>query len=494
MLSNRIKSFTENLSSIRFLGIKDFLIVDIDEHSANIVLLRSKINPLKILNNSTAPDFNILSQRECEVDEDTFDLNREIKILIDNYSLKNVVLVLIINKYKHFNISLQKDARDNDEDTSVDDLIRKQLPPNLNNNDFILQYEKISEDESLENYLAAITRKQDVEKYLDVINNDLFQMKLVLPSIFTVANQNTLYTLIELQKAKLVHYQLTNEGKISEDEYFIESDYEDSVSEKLQQIIGNIESSDGGQADKSFKLFVHTRLELTPVLSKIMLQLNSEREIRIAYDFGQSIKHKLAYNSLFSDNVFNFNLEKHFQSKQSFDIERAITTRLVVTSFSILLLLLVFLNGLNWFTNNSLSDISLQNQNRQELELLAKQINEQNEQLKSDIKSVNKIKYKGEKVSGVLKILSTAAIDNLLLTDLKLKRNSSDKYEVKLSGESFSKDEVIKYIKNLESNPELSKIELIWMDKKRVDAYNVQESNKAFQFSINLIYDEDKNS
>ena len=493
-MNKKILTYIENISSIRFLGIKDFLIVDIEEYSANIVLLHSKFNPLKILNNSTAPDFNILSQRECEVDEDTFDLNREIKILIDKYSLKNAVLVLIINKYKHFNISLQKDARDSDEDTSVDDLIRKQLPSNLNNNDFILQYEKISEDELLENYLAAITRKQDIEKYLGIINNDVYQLKFVLPSIFIIANQNNLYTLIELQKEKLVHYQLTKEGKISEDEYFIESDYEDSVSARIHQIIGNIESSDGLNSDKSFKLFIHTRLELTPTLSKIMLQLNSEREIRIAYDFGQSIKQKLAYDSLFNDTVFNFNLEKHFQSKQSFDIERAITTRLVVASFSILLLLLVLLNGLNWFTNNSLSDISMQNQNRQKLELQAKQINEQNEQLKSDIKSVDRIKYKEEKVSGVLKILSTAAIDNLLLTDIKLKRNSSDKYEVKLSGESFSKDEVITYIKNLESNPELSKIELIWMDKKRAGAYKVQESNKDFQFSINLVYDENKNS
>ena len=95
-MNKKLKIFFENLSSIRFLGLKNFLIVDIGEHSANIVLLHSKFNPLRVLSNSTAPDFNILSQRECEIEEDTFDLNREIKILIDNYSLKNAVLVLII--------------------------------------------------------------------------------------------------------------------------------------------------------------------------------------------------------------------------------------------------------------------------------------------------------------------------------------------------------------------------------------------------------------
>jgi hypothetical protein len=136
----------------------------------------------------------------------------------------------------------------------------------------------------------------------------------------------------------------------------------------------------------------------------------------------------------------------------------------------------------------------MQNQYKKDLELQVKEVSERTEQLKSDIQSLNKIKYKSEKVSGLLKIISTASIQNLLLTDLILKRNNANKYEVKLSGESYSKDEVITYIKNLESNPELSNIELIWMDKKKEGAYQVQESIFDFQFSINMIYNENKNS
>jgi hypothetical protein len=501
MLSEKLKSYIDSLSSIRFLGLKGFVVIGVYEHFASIVLFRSSINPLKILAIPKPSQCKIIAQRECVIFEDNyFELNREIKILADNHNLKNAVLVLLLNKYKHFNISLQKEMNDNDEESSIDDLIRKQLPANLNNNEFILHYEKISEDESLDNYLVTITRKQDIEKYLDIINNDAFQMKFALPSIFTIAKQKSIDdkvdTLIDFQKEKLVHYQLSNEGKISEDEYFFEpdNDYEKIVTEKLEQIIGNINPKAEEEIEKPIKLFIHTKLELMPVLSNAMLQLNSGREIGIAYDFGQTIKHQLAYKSLFNDTVFNFNLGKYFPPKQVFDIDRAITTRFVIASFSILLFMLVVLNSLNWIINNSLSDISMQNQYKKDLELQVKEVSERTEQLKSDIQSLNKIKYKSEKVSGLLKIISTASIQNLLLTDLILKRNNANKYEVKLSGESYSKDEVITYIKNLESNPELSNIELIWMDKKKEGAYQVQESIFDFQFSINMIYNENKNS
>ncbi|MDP2366109.1 MAG: PilN domain-containing protein, partial [Ignavibacteria bacterium] len=242
------------------------------------------------------------------------------------------------------------------------------------------------------------------------------------------------------------------------------------------------------------KMHFQSPLELTSIITNAMLKINSGRENLIAYENNQAIKHNLAFRSLFNDSILDFDIEKHFQSKISFDLERAVTTRFVIGAFSILLLLLLFLNAMNLITNNSLSDISMQKENQKQLAIQVKVTSEKNEQLKTDIKSLSKIKYKGESVSGLLKIVSLASIDKLQLNDLKIKRNNSDKYEVKLSGESSSKDEVISLIKNLESNTELSSIELIWMDKKKDGSYQVKKSLFDFQFSINMIYNENKNS
>lgn len=506
MLTDKVKLFIEHISSIRFLGIRDFVIVDIHENSANVVLFHTGYNSFKLFSNSPSTQHKILSQRECEISENNnFELNREIKILSDKHKPKNALLLLLINKYKYFNISLSKEAQESDEETSIEDLIKKQLPPTLNDNDFILHLKKISEDELFDNYLVTVTRKRDIEKYLDVINNEIFQLRFALPSIFILAKQrqgeDKICTLIDFQKEKLIHYQLTNENKFTEDEYFIEQEsinsdikYENSVVEKLEKIISSFKPFSEDIQEKGAKVYFHTKLELTSALSKAMLKINSERESKISYENSTAFKHTLAYSSLFIDTIFNFNLEKHFTIKPILDIERTITTRFLVGIFLALLFLLMFLNGMNWITNSSLSDISLQSQNRRGLELQLKDGNVRIEQLKSDIKSLNKIKYKTEKISKFLKILSMSTIDNLFLTDLTLKKNNTGKYEIKLSGESYSKDEVITYIKNLESNPELSNVELIWMDKKKEGAYNVQNSNNSFRFSINLIYNENKNS
>ncbi|MDP2366157.1 MAG: hypothetical protein Q8M94_20590, partial [Ignavibacteria bacterium] len=249
-MNKKLKIFIENISTLRSLGVKDFVIVDANENFANVVLLRASANPLKIFTISKPPNYKILSQRECKTTEDNiFELNREIRILSEKHKLKNAVLLLLINKYKYFNISLQKEDSDADEEISIGDLIRKQLPSNLNNSEFILHFEKISEDETLNSYLVTITRKQDIEKYSNVIYNDAFQLKFALPSIFTIANQkpvkDKVHTLIDIQRERLIHYQSVNEIKITEDEYFIDPEmgFEQSVIERIGEIITGISST-----------------------------------------------------------------------------------------------------------------------------------------------------------------------------------------------------------------------------------------------------------
>lgn len=501
MVQGKIKSYIESISSIRFLGVKDYVIIDANENLANIVLLRASTNPLQVFKNSKHPKHKILSQRECETTEDNlFELNREIKILSEKHKLKNAVLVLLINKYKHFNISLQKEASDIDEENNIEDLIRKQLPSNLNSSEFILYFEKTSEDESVDNYLVTITRKTDIERYFDIINNEAFQLRFTLPSIFALIDQKIdeiiVHNLFDFQQEKFTHYHQNINNRVTQDEYFIDPDrsYKDSVTEKIGEILSVIKLNEEDEETKPSNIYCHSPLKLVPDISDSILRINAEREINICYESSQCFKHILAYKSLFNDRILNFRTEKYIQSKHSIDIEKVIVTKFLFGTFSILFFLMVLLYGVNQLINSNDSEISTQNQIREKLELQVKQISAGNEQLKSDIQILNQIKYKREKISGLLKIISASAIDNLTLTDLKIRKNNANKYIVNLNGECISKDEVIDYIRVLESNLELNNIELIWLDKKRVQSYQAQSSNYNFQFSINLIFDEDQNS
>lgn len=500
MLGNKLKTYLENLSEIKFLGIKDFVIIDLGETSASIVLIKASNNILNWFK-LRLPKNKVITHRECTLyDNNIFELDRELRIISENYKLKNAALLLILNKYKYFNISLTKESGESEEEISIEELLRKQLPSNLNSNEFILHFEKLSEDESFDNYLVTLTRKEDVEKYLNAIKSDAFILKLAMPSIFNLSNQKAgnkkNHSIIDFQNDKLVFTQLTSKGKIVENEYFIDPADRDrnSITANIKEIINAYEFLESEEEEKNIKLNFHLKQELVPSLSEAMQSINLEKGQSLPFEHSQNLKHQLAYQKLYTDTSLNFNIYKNFPTNQKIDIEKSITTRFVITVFSLVFFLLIILNGMNWIINNSLSDISLGKQNVKNLELQIKEATDKNDELKSDIKSLNKLKYKDEKVSDLMRIISSADIDNLLLNDLIIKKNNLNKYEIKLNGESYSKDEVIIYVKNLEGNTQLSNIELISLDRKSPPNNKSGRTEFDFQFSINMIYNDNKNS
>lgn len=501
MLLKKIKLFIENISSIRLLWMNEFLIIDINDNYANIVFIKYTDNPFKIKFNLKNPKFKIVSQIETNVNN----LKSAIETIINQQNLKNASLILIINKFKFFNIALSKELIDENEDNSIEDLIKKHLPANLTNNEFILHYEKLREDESLEHYLVTIIRKIDIEKYFGIFNYDIFKLKFAIPFIYAISLQkNTnekIYSLIDFKKESLIYYQLNKEENVLKDEYFIDSefinsdnDYINFSKEKIIEIIRNIKSTNEMEIEKTYKVFLYSIFKQNDILNKLFAKLKLNKEDGICYEYDNNIKHKLIYFFLFNDKILNFNIEKYFSKSGFYDIEKKITTRIIVTVSLILIVLLLLSYGLNLFSNNSVNEISLQNQNILKLEDEIKKTNEYTEKLKYDLKLLNQLRHNEKGISILLKIISFSSNENLFLTDLKIKKNNYEKYEVKLNGEAYSKDEVINYIKNLEAVSELSHIELIWFDKKSNTTFKSNETSNNFQFSIVCFYNGNKDS
>lgn len=498
----KIKSFAEEISSLRFLGIKYFVVIDINEDSANVGLIKISDTPLKSIYSRQIPAYKIISYRVCELNEDGHYLHRELRLLYENNIIKNAALILSINKYKYFTISLSKDR---DDEFSVEELVRKQLPANLTTKEFVLDFQIVSADDSVENYLVTITRRQDLEKYLEFIPKEFAQLTFIIPFIFSFASHNQGQgkneSFLDIHTERIIHYTTDRQQKIIETEYYLSQENHVSEEEIKSQLLDTIKTIIENQPgiisddiESSQRFFIQTSLEYSMLTDKVMRQVNFEEENKVDYEISQNFKIEMIISSLFNDKVFNFDFSKHFKQDRQIDIERVITTKILIMSFSILLLSLLLMNGINLLTDNALSELAFQTQTNTELELNIKKTVEKNEQLKSDIISLNKFKNKNETTSNLLKILSECSLNEMNLTELKLNKKNSTNYDVKLSGESSTKERVINYIRNLEDNSKLTSVELILLDKKKPALGMKQTSGSSFIFSISLIYNATKNS
>lgn len=496
MLPGRIKSSIESISSLKILGVKHYVLVDLFERYASIALIQRNDSQLRLIYNKRNPAFKLLELRELDLDYDNNLLKREIDRLIENYRIDKAVQVLIVNKYKYLDIRISRESLEDNDEASIDGLLRKQLPENLNENEFIINYKKISADESFENYIVTIIRKQEFEKYNDILTNDSFYLKFAVPFIYPFAfqadTQQKLTNLVDFHKQRITHFHAGKENKIFEDEYYPAEDSQIEIEKIFQSIEENSVNRSNNEPDQHNKIFINTRLELNQLLNSLMMNIRNSDSALTDYKYDRIYKHSLVYNFLFNDSIFNFRYSHYPSGSLMPDLEKTIITRIVIAAFGVLLFLLLLLNSLNLLADNSLSEIASMHDDRRKIELTIKNLADRNEQVKSDILSLKQVKYSSDKVSSLLKILSINSVDNSKLTDVQLVKSNSGKYQVKLNGESESKDEVVNLIRNLEKAGNFSDIELVWLDKKSVSAIRSKTNNSSYIFSISLIYNEDR--
>lgn len=505
MVEQKFKSFLDSVSSLKLSGIKTYFIVDIIEKYAGIAILKNKDNPLRMIYTTSNPEYKIIEFRDFEFGEDTEALKREIDRLVDKHRIDNSALVLILNKYKQLNISLSKEALEDTSENSVEELIYKQLPGNINKDDFVLNYEKWSEDESSDNYIITITRKQEIEKYFDAFVSKSFYIRFAVPFIYPFSFQrdtsDKISHLVDFQKGRISSFHQGIDGKIFEDDHFLDTaednseiEIEQLYAEKVAQVFEELDANSELKPEGSRKYYINTRLELNILLNQSIAKINPISGRTINYLYDRQYKHILTYNYLFRDNIFDYLISSHFPEISSPDTERKIVTRLVIAIFGLLFCSLILLNSMNLLADDSLSGIAAQNESRVSIEKEIKNISGKNELLKSDIGSLKQIKYQNKSISRLLKTLSLNSIDNLALTDIQLTTNSSGLYSVNVHGESDTKDAVIDFIRNLEGTSEFTGIELIRIDKKNTTNARKSAISDPYVFSINLIYYENKNS
>lgn len=499
MFSEKIKKYIDDLSTIKFLGFKDFIIIDVNEMSVKLVHIKTNNNPLNILN-AKIPKHNIISQRSVDVpDGNLFELNREIRIISDRNKLQNVVLVLVFNNYKSFNIALNKEGKEDGDESNVSELIKAHLPQNISSSDFIIQYEKISDDENFDNYVVTVTRSQELQKFNEIINNDIFQLKFAIPSIFLLTNEanktEQIDSLIEVTLEKSVHYQITKDQKASVDEYYNKDDGLSDIQNNITQIITSLPSSfnendEGHNSNIVFCADVECSVNIPQVIS----EYNNANNVNIHHSISNYAKHQLAYLKCLNDKILNLNIDDLLAEKQKFDIERHLTNRSVIGAFGLIMLLLLILNVSNLFIDNSISEISEQKEDKKTIELQVNQLDKKNNQLKADIRSLSNLKNGNQKISHILKIISESYIEQMSLTDLRLIKTESNNIDIKLNGESASKNEVINFIKNLESNKNLYSIELVGMNKNNEILNDGLSSKYDYKFSISMKFNDNKKS
>lgn len=499
MFIEKVKKYFENLSTIKFLGYRDFIILDVNEKSGKLGYIKSSSNPLNIFNTSI-PNHKIIYQKEIEIKEENyFEINRELRILLDKNKLNSAVLLIILNNYKSFNIILSKDGKEDSEEIDVLDLIKLQLPQNLISGDFFIQYEKTGEDENLENYLVSVTRIQELQRLTEIFDNEIFQLKIAVPSIYLLTNQSEksepITSLIELNQEIIVHSRVTADKKVFTDEYYNINGDASEIEENLKQILSElpINSIENEEGFKNNIVFCTDR-QYSYTVSKTFSEFDNSRSANLSYSIDPDAKFQLAYQKGVDDKILNFSIDENLPVKKKFDLERNVTNRLVISAFGLILILLLILNISNMFIDNSISEISEQKEDRKTIEIQVDQLDKNNNQLKADLHSLGNLKDGNQRISKILKIISDSSIEQMALTDLKLIKNELNNINIKLNGESYSKNEVISFIKNLESNKSLQSIELIGMNKNNEVLSDDSESIFAYKFTISMKFNDNKNS
>lgn len=496
-MQNRVKSFFESVSSIKLAGINYFVIIDLYEDFAGIALIKDNDTPLRLFYKTKLPRFKYIEFREIKFDGEVIYLKREIDRLLENNRINNAALIFIINRYKYFEVKISRESLE-DSEVQVYDLLKKQLPENITEDDFILNYQKISGDDSFDTYLATVTRKQEMEPYIHLLNNPAIKFNFAVPFIFAFAfqpeNSFKINDLVEFNKERIKYFYIEKSSKCSEEEYYLNSESQSESEEALLHINENILTRNNEDANKHHDIYVNTRLEYSQLFNSVFTNVNKAGSFSVSYKSDRVFKHNLTYNFLYMDLILDFLYPGANAPIIQQELEKKITTRLSLACFGILLGLLLLINGLNLLTDNMLEEISYLQDDRRSLETQINDIREKNNQIKNDWRSLKQIKYDGDGVSQILKLLSATSVNNLVLTDIALTKNGADGYSVKINGESGSRDEVISLIRNLELVESLSGIELVWLDKKTTSQLRSAYSNSLYNFSININYNENKKS
>ncbi|QQS36976.1 MAG: hypothetical protein IPM56_03195 [Ignavibacteriales bacterium] len=503
MNSKKFKSYFDGISTLWFLGIKNYVVIDIDDSLARISLFKLADGTLKSIYAKKIPAYKLISSRTCEVNEDGYEIRRQINLLKEQNSIKEFVLAVSINNYKYFNVSIRKDI--DEDELEIEDLIRKQLPENLNSDDFVLNFGIFSSDESIANYLVTISRREEFCQYLEFTGRSGARFTFLIPFHFSLIGsgfiQGDSSDFIDVQNNKISHYSIDANKVITKDEYLFNSEnapdrneYDFQLLEVIKKILERKEKTNKISQRVPGNYLIESSLENSINVGRVLRNLTLEDGQKFNYQFEQNSKTNIVFESLFNDSVFNFEMSNYANQKKEIDVEKAISTRLLIWTFSFLLLSLLVMNILGMLTDNALSEQNSETQVVKEIETATQKMVEKNNELTYDLNSLINVKNKKSSLSDVLKIFSESSLPGLRLTEIKLNRNNSDGYEAIIIGEAFAKEEVIQYIKTLSGNSNLNKIELLWFDKKKSGFNKPIEPENPFRFSVSMSYRENKKS
>jgi Tfp pilus assembly protein PilN len=489
--------FLNNLSLLKTAGIKKILAVDIFNDYLKLTFLIRKEKLFNISNDTLLENIYVSSVEKIEFENDLNSIHDLLLSWLALNKLENVHILVGINECQYQKINVPVDVED-DELWFLENS-EKFLPEGRSSNEFSFSYQKIKEDEFARSYLAAITRKDYIDKIVLAFSFPEFEILGIMPFLSSfvlnkeLQNSNRLLLIFLINK---LQYAFVNESGSFElgELYYNNPDDPNDISGILLNNIYTLDQmlvkSDKPLDGLTIITSAPTGLE-EPIRGLIYENLSVKINFYNTKMESQAIPSALTLTALFEnfESRINF-LPTDLSLAGSSKIEKRIFLNSVFICGGVVLILLLLSNLFSLYSQKAQSERDEETVTLDQQQNMLKKLKEGNDNLKANISMMNKLKNKKSAYSSLMLLLNKITDEDCCLTGVEIK-NNNNYMNLNITGVAYSQGNVSDLIKKMESLNQFKDISLVYSSSVSTDELSLAvklNTKRVVQFNIKSGY------
>jgi len=441
-----IKKILNKISYARLSGIKKILYV---EQFNNKLFIKGIENNCSAFNLFKNVSYKNLSEKFSRVIDNQTEFAALIKKLIAEFDFKDAVIVWGLSDYRHSFISLSADVED--PEIWLLDNHSQFLPQNQSAKDFEIAARKLYSDSDNIWYNVIVTRKNFLNNITELISktnlNSIAILPFALPSVIT-ENETEETFLISARTNKLYLIFKGFENKFKYEEIFLLNPetsklYQDEIIEKIKVFTTEFQSN-----NSQIKISIDIPDDRINIPALIKIILSYLPEAIFTNKINSALLNVKSLENNFDDKL-NL-LTPETKSSNSFNFDKEITNKIVISLGSILVTLLL---GLYILEGQILSRLDDSNSAISELKSKEKLITTKKNNisaLKNNLNLLYKLQERGAVNSVILKNISKVMPINSQLLKVNIDKKTENQIRISIEGITNNQKHIPQIIKNIE--------------------------------------------
>ncbi|MBL1214927.1 MAG: hypothetical protein HND52_16325 [Ignavibacteriae bacterium] len=491
----------ELISPIKLTGTRHFITVDLIDNEYLLSLILIPKGLINSKSNEGISSYKVLETQKIPVSSKKANIKEIIDNFLTNYNLRKAPVLLGLDQYKIYSISLPSDTEDVElwflENSS------SFLPPKSNRNEFEYRYFKYFENEEVKKFLVVVTRNENIERITNQFTIPGLELVSVFPfllsSIFLSSenihlkiNENELTWIVKNSNKELLFGEFYFDNSHTQNP---QKNYElefSALSEIAGYIRRNIFNGFKTLEESVCKIYMsHPFSNQNEVDDLLKSEFQSNLQCKKIIQSHKANTSLLAVNSIVthSHDELNF-LEEKLKIEFSNSTDRTIFQRIVLSCGVVFMILLIMLNGLEqYFLSQSEENhnrLQLIRANERKIDKLENDIS----QLEKDYSKLFEIKYNNQNYSEIFSSIANCTSRNTKLVQLSIKCDSSKSF-LSVKGKCNSQNDIVNFIDLMEDYKIFFKPQLEYSQRNK-GKYKIKVIDNKIDFKINSKFDVSK--